>query len=86
MSKESSNKNQIFTVIFREEPEGGFTVYVPELPGCISYGKTLKQAHSMIREAISGYLEVLKLQGNQNILSSEKSFISTIDMSRSEYA
>ena len=85
MLKKQSKNNQIFTVVFREEPEGGFTVYAPELPGCISYGKTLKKAQAMIREAIEGYLEVLKAQGKISNLTSE-SFISTIDMSRKQYA
>ncbi|OGJ01212.1 hypothetical protein A3I95_01045 [Candidatus Nomurabacteria bacterium RIFCSPLOWO2_02_FULL_44_12] len=85
MSKKHSKINQIFTVVFRGEPEGGFTVYAPELPGCISYGKTLKKAQSMIREAIAGYLEVYESQGKKSI-STPDSFISTIDISRKEYA
>lgn len=85
MLKKQSKNNQVFTVVFREEPEGGFTVYAPELPGCISYGKTLKKAQIMIREAIEGYLEVSKLQGKNNIITSE-SFIGTIDMSKKLYA
>lgn len=84
LNKQAKN-TQVFTVVFRVEPEGGFTVYAPELPGCISYGKTLKKAQMMIREAIEGYLEVLESQGKKNILSSE-SFIGTIDMSRKIYA
>ena len=85
MLKKQPKNTQIFTVVFREEPEGGFTVYVPELPGCISYGKTLKKAQTMIREAIEGYLEVQKLQGKKLTQGSE-SFIGTIDMSKKQYA
>lgn len=33
-------KNLKYNVIFRSEPEGGYTVLVPSLPGCITYGKT----------------------------------------------
>lgn len=45
-----------FTVILREEEEG-YSVQVVELPGCISQGKTRKEALSNIREAVEGYLE-----------------------------
>jgi len=37
--------------------EGGFTVYVPSLPGCISEGSTKEEAMQNIREAIDLYLE-----------------------------
>ncbi len=45
-----------FNVLFRAEPEGGFTAIVPSLPGCISYGKTLEKSQAMIKDAIEGYL------------------------------
>ena len=44
-------------VIFEPSDEGGFTVYVPALPGCISKGDTLDEARANIREAIELYLE-----------------------------
>ena len=44
-------------VILEPSDEGGFTVYVPSLPGCISEGDTVDQAMSNIREAIDLYLE-----------------------------
>lgn len=31
---------------------GGFTIEVPELPGCISEAETLREARAMAREAI----------------------------------
>ena len=40
--------------------EGGFTVYVPALPGCISEGDTRDEAMSNIREAIELYLEPVR--------------------------
>ena len=30
-----------YTAVFQKEPEGGYTVFVPMLPGCVSYGKDL---------------------------------------------
>jgi len=44
-------------VILEPSDEGGFTVYVPSLPGCISEGETVDQALANIREAIELYLE-----------------------------
>lgn len=44
-------------VILEPSDEGGFTVYVPSLPGCISEGDTLDEALENIREAIDLYLE-----------------------------
>ena len=52
-----------YRVLLNEEPEGGFTVNVPSLPGCVTYGDTLDHALSMAKEAIEGYIEVLKEQG-----------------------
>lgn len=44
-------------VILEPSDEGGFTVYVPSLPGCISEGDTMEEALANIREAIDLYLE-----------------------------
>jgi predicted RNase H-like HicB family nuclease len=44
-------------VVFEPSDEGGYTVYVPSLPGCISEGDTLEEARENIREAIELYLE-----------------------------
>lgn len=43
--------------IFQKEAEGGFSVWVPSLPGCASQGETFEEAMSNIKEAISLYLE-----------------------------
>lgn len=52
-----------YHVLFRAEPEGGFTAVVPSLPGCVSYGKTLKKAQEHIQEAIELYVEQLQSVG-----------------------
>ncbi len=44
-------------VILEPSKEGGYTVYVPSLPGCISEGETVQEALTNIREAIELYLE-----------------------------
>jgi predicted RNase H-like HicB family nuclease len=44
-------------VVLEPSEEGGFTVYVPSLPGCVSEGDSESQALQNIREAIELYLE-----------------------------
>jgi len=44
-------------VLLEVSDEGGYTVYVPALPGCISEGETAEDALINIREAIELYLE-----------------------------
>ncbi len=46
-------------VVLEPSDEGGFTVYVPSLPGCISEGETEEEAMANIREAIELYLETV---------------------------
>ena len=48
-----------FNIVLRPEPEGGFTVIVPALPGCVTYGRTLAEAKKMAKDAISGYITSL---------------------------
>ena len=47
-------------VILEPAEEGGYTVYVPSLPGCISEGDTEEEAISNIKEAIELYLEPIE--------------------------
>ena len=44
-------------VILEPSEEGGYTIYAPSLPGCISEGDSEAEALTNIREAIELYLE-----------------------------
>ncbi|MCO5163176.1 MAG: type II toxin-antitoxin system HicB family antitoxin [Mesorhizobium sp.] len=44
-------------IVLEPSPEGGFTVFVPSLPGCVSEGDTRDEAMRNIREAVELYLE-----------------------------
>ena len=68
-----------YTVIYTEEPEGGFTVTVPSLAGCVTYGKDLKVASKMAKDAIKLYLESLKAH-KESIPMDNKSFIGSVDL------
>ncbi len=47
----------VLKVVLEASEEGGYTVYAPSLPGCISEGKSKEQALANIREAIELYLQ-----------------------------
>ncbi|RLA83314.1 MAG: type II toxin-antitoxin system HicB family antitoxin [Deltaproteobacteria bacterium] len=46
-----------FKAVLEPSKEGGYTAYVPALPGCISEGETIEEALKNIKEAIGLYLE-----------------------------
>jgi antitoxin HicB len=48
-----------YRVLLNKEPEGGYTVNVPSLPGCITYGETVEEAMAMAKEAMELYIESL---------------------------
>lgn len=69
-----------YDVIFEEQPDGGYTVTVPSLSGCISEGDTFEQAKENITDAIKLYLKDLDADGeeiparNSNIFVGQVSF------------
>jgi antitoxin HicB len=60
--KRAPKKKQQYSyhIVLRAEPEGGYTVLVPSLPGCITYGRTVEEAHEMAHDAIRAYLQSLR--------------------------
>lgn len=52
-----------YEVVLQPEPEGGFSVFVPELPRVASHGETREEAFAMAKDAIEGYLEVMREEG-----------------------
>ncbi|MDQ1328591.1 MAG: hypothetical protein QG641_1876, partial [Candidatus Poribacteria bacterium] len=71
-----------YRVLLQKEPEGGYTVIVPILPGCVIYGKTIKEAKNMAREAIELYLESLQ-EHNEEIPIEEEPLMGIIGLGRS---
>ncbi|MBM2814735.1 MAG: hypothetical protein HW421_1497 [Ignavibacteria bacterium] len=49
-----------YKIIFEPQEEGGFTAYVPKLPGCVSEGETYNEAYINIKEALELYLTTQK--------------------------
>ncbi len=67
-----------FPIVLQEEPEGGFTVTVPSLPGCITFGKNLAEAKKMVKEAIELYLEDMSADGESISPPKETTYFSEI--------
>ncbi len=59
-----------FDIVLEKQKEGGYTVYVPSLPGCISQGETEKEAITNIREAIEMYIEEINSNKLKTMLNS----------------
>jgi predicted RNase H-like HicB family nuclease len=47
-------------VVVEKDEVGYFVAEVPALPGCLSQGKTKKEALANIREAIEGWVEIME--------------------------
>jgi len=58
-------RNLNYRILLRKEPEGGYTVIVPTLPGCVTFGETDDEAIAMAREAIEIYIEDLQEKGEE---------------------
>lgn len=63
-------------VVLEESEDGGYTVFVPSLPGCISEGDSVEEALRNIQEAIELYLEPVE----DNMIASEKSLVQEIEV------
>lgn len=63
-----------YNVVFEEEKKGGYSVWVPELPGCASQGETFDEALANIRQAIQLYLEETKKESS-TISTYKKQFV-----------
>lgn len=46
-----------YRIVLRKEPEGGYIVLVPVLPGCVTCGKTVEEAIEMAKDSIVGYID-----------------------------
>lgn len=63
-------------VVLEPSDEGGFTVYVPSLPGCISEGETVEEALANIREAVEIYLEPV----DDDLVTDERTAVREIEV------
>jgi len=54
-----------YRILMHKEPEGSYTVSVPALPGCITYGENVEHGLQMAKEAIGLYIAELKERGEE---------------------
>jgi len=70
-----------YTIILEPDiDEGGYTVTVPALPGCITQGETIEECIQRAQEAIIGYIESLIAHGEAVPLEAERPQMITIDI------
>ncbi|HLC06351.1 MAG TPA: type II toxin-antitoxin system HicB family antitoxin [Anaerolineales bacterium] len=65
-----------FKVVLEPSEDGGFTAFVPSLPGCVSEGESQEDALSTIQEAIALYLEPVE----DDLLFDEKAQVREIEL------
>ncbi|MBI4066425.1 type II toxin-antitoxin system HicB family antitoxin [Candidatus Gottesmanbacteria bacterium] len=64
-----------YTAVFEEETEGGYSVWVPALPGCASQGETVEEALANIQEAIELYLEDSDSRSREEEVDFKRQFV-----------
>jgi antitoxin HicB len=57
------SKYEYTIILHPDTEEGGYTVTVPALPGCVTQGETLEEAIAMAKDAIRLYIETLIDEG-----------------------
>lgn len=65
-------------ILIPDLEDGGYTVEVPSLPGCISEGDTVEEALENIRDAIRGYVGLLEEDGLPVPSENEHSVLVTV--------
>lgn len=63
-----------FTAVFVEEPEGGYSAYIEEVPGVNTQGETLDEARENLQEALLMVLETNKILAQKNLAPGYRSY------------
>jgi predicted RNase H-like HicB family nuclease len=69
-----------YNVVFQEEKSGGYSVWVPDLPGCASQGESFDEAKENIQEAIQLYLEDAPVSAFKSAIGQIKQFFVPISV------
>ncbi|MBX9787467.1 MAG: type II toxin-antitoxin system HicB family antitoxin [Pirellulales bacterium] len=64
-----------FTAVLEQESDGGYVVFVPALPGCVSQGTTRSEALANIREAAELYVQDCRDAGDPVPSEAGKEFV-----------
>lgn len=71
-------RTYLYRIHLEPEPEGGYTVTVPALPGCVTWGKDYKQALANAHECIGGFIEALIKAGRPVPVEDEPQLLTDI--------
>lgn len=52
-----------YAVIYETGPAGGYSAYVPDLPGCVAAAPTLEETRELMEETIEFHIEGMRLHG-----------------------
>lgn len=68
-----------YKILLRKEEDGTYTVIVPSLPGCLTYGRTVvEEALAMAKEAIEGFIACMIERGEEIPIETDDSIICTV--------
>lgn len=77
--KKPAKKLHSYSVLYEADPDGGYAVFAPTLPGCHTQGKTLEEEERNITEATGLYLECL-IADKESIPEENKSFYGIVNV------
>ena len=67
-----------YKVLLRKEEDGTYTVIVPSLPGCLTFGRTVEEALAIAKEAIEGFIACMIARGEEVPIETPDSTVCTI--------
>jgi antitoxin HicB len=67
-----------YKILLRKEDDGTYTVIVPSLSGCLTFGHTVEEALEMAREAIEGFIECMIACGGEVPVETDETMICTV--------
>lgn len=76
-----------YSVVLLPEPDvGGFSVFVPAIPGCVTQGETVEEALAMAAEAAGLLLEVMAEDGEDLPSEAEGAIFASVEVAAPELA
>lgn len=79
MKQDIAKRPHRYSAIFEPAEEGGYTVTIPSLPGCISEGDTFEEASKNIKEAAELYLVTMR-EENEEIPEDTEVIVAPIEI------
>jgi antitoxin HicB len=67
-----------YKILLRKEEDGTYTVIVPSLPGCLTFGRTVEEAQEMAKESIEGFIACIVARGEEVPVEADDSMVCTI--------